>query len=381
MKIYTLKDESPYKSNRFLILFKKFLLMIHVDLPLLLGLIALCSFGLFVLFSASNKNLILVYKQFVWVILSFGVMVVLALIPPSKYKSLAPWLFFITCGLLLIVLLAGFISKGAQRWLSLGFFSFQPAEIMKIVMPLMLSWYLSEKQFPPKLKEIFIAICFLIIPVLLIAKQPDLGTAIIVMMAGLFVLLLSGMAWKIICYGFVLIVSFLPVLWHFLHTYQKDRVLTFLNPERDPLGAGYHIIQSKIAIGSGGLFGKGWLHGTQSQLHFLPEHATDFIFSVCGEELGFFVCFFVLSIFLYITARGLYISYVADDSFTRLLSGSLILTFFISFFVNIGMVIGILPVVGLPLPMFSYGGTSMVTLMAGFGIIMSIHSHKKLITT
>jgi rod shape determining protein RodA len=245
----------------------------------------------------------------------------------------------------------------------------------------MLAWYLNDKYLPPSGKTILTCSAILLIPVIMIAKQPDLGTAIIIAFTGIFVLLLAGIRWKLIWSILGSIAIFLPILWHFMHAYQKNRILTFLDPTRDPRGAGYHIIQSKIAIGSGGFWGEGWLHGTQTHLQFLPEHSTDFIFGVCGEELGFIGCILLLSIFMYIICRGLYISRNAHDTFTRLLAGSLSLTFFISFFVNIGMVIGVLPVVGLPLPLVSYGGSSLVTLMAGFGIIMSVQTHKKLIAT
>jgi rod shape determining protein RodA len=381
MNKHTLGIYKPYQSKPVQTKLQKFWKYLHIDTPLMIGLLILICIGLFLLYSAGNQNMALIYKQTSRMLMALGVMFILAQIPPRKYKAWAPWIFAITLTLLLAVLTIGAISKGAQRWLNLGLFRFQPSEIMKLVMPMTLAWYLNDKRLPPNLKTIVVSSIFLIIPVIVIAKQPDLGTALIIATAGIFVLLLAGISWKISCSVILLISLSLPIMWHFMHGYQRTRLLTFFNPERDPLGTGYHIIQSKIAIGSGGLLGKGWLNGTQSHLHFLPENTTDFIFAVCGEEFGLIGCTFLLAILLFIVGRGLYISLHAQDTFTRLLAGSLILTFFISFFINIGMVTGILPVVGLPLPLVSYGGSSIVTLMAGFGIIMSIQTHRKLVTS
>ena len=282
--------------------------------------------------------------------------------------------------LLIATLIFGHTGKGAQRWLSLGVVKFQPSEVMKLAVPMMLAWFFNDKQLPPSLGTLFLASFMLIVPVGLTAIQPDLGTAIIIASCGAAVFVLAGISWRIIITLLIAAFFSLPVLWHFfMHDYQRERVLTFLSPERDPLGSGYHIIQSKIAIGSGGIFGKGWLNGTQSHLQFLPEHATDFIFAVCGEEFGLIGGISLVILFLILVLRGLRISTVGQDTFSRLLAGSISLMFFISFFVNIGMVSGILPVVGLPLPLVSYGGTSMVTIMAGFGIIMSVYTHRKLL--
>jgi rod shape determining protein RodA len=282
---------------------------------------------------------------------------------------------------LVAVLLLGDVGKGAQRWLNLGLFRFQPSEIMKIAVPMMIAWYLAEATLPPKRLSLLTAITILIVPTLLVAKQPDLGTALLIASAGVFVLLLAGLSWKLIFGSIVVLVSSLPLMWNYLlHGYQRQRVLTFINPENDPLGAGYHIIQSTIAIGSGGIYGKGWLNGTQSHLDFLPERSTDFIFAVFSEEFGFLGILVLLAIYGSIIVRGMVIANQAQDTFSRLLAGSLILTFFVYVFVNIGMVTGILPVVGVPLPLISYGGTSMVTLLAGFGILMSIQTHRKLIS-
>ncbi|MCX7125731.1 MAG: rod shape-determining protein RodA [Gammaproteobacteria bacterium] len=351
---------------------------LHLDPLLLFSLILLAIIGLFILYSASNASAVVVAKQGYRLALSFVLMCIFAQIPPHYYKQWAPWLYAIGFILLMAVLVIGKVDMGGKRWISLGFMRFQPSEIMTLAMPILLAWFLSEKTLPPKSSATFIAGLMIIAPALLIAKEPDLGTAIVVTLAGFSVLLLAGIRWRLIGFLSGLLVLLSPVIWHFMHIYQKDRVLTFLNPERDPLGSGYHIIQSKIAIGSGGFFGKGWMQGTQSHLSFLPAHTTDFIFAVSGEELGFIGCFVILALFILIFIRCLFISLHAQDNFTRLLSGSLALTFIMSAFINLGMVTGILPVVGVPLPLISYGGSSMITLMINFGIIMSIHSHKRL---
>jgi len=359
---------------------KPFWVRFHLDFPLLTGLILITVCGLFILYSAANQNAHLVDKQAIRLGLAFLVMLIFANISPETYRSWAPRVFVIGILFLIAVLAVGHVGKGAQRWLNLGLFRFQPSEIMKIGVPLILAWYLSERPLPPSKSDLGICGLLILIPVLLTAKQPDLGTGILLFIAGASVLLLAGMSWRLIFSLLILTTASLPFLWHFMRDYQRQRVLTFFNPERDPLGSGYHIIQSKIAIGSGGIFGTGWLNGTQSQLHFLPEHATDFIFAVTGEEFGMIGALSLLAIYLFVFARGIYIATQAKDSFSRLLVGGLSLTFFISVFINIGMVTGILPVVGLPLPLVSYGGTSMVTFMASMGIIMSIHTHKKLLT-
>lgn len=354
---------------------------LHLDPPLLIAILALIMFGLLILFSAANENYALIMKQGVRLGLAFIAMLLIAQIPPrTLYKSATP-LFVISLILLIFVLIIGHTGKGAQRWLNLGIVRFQPSEIIKLTLPMMLATYLHNKTLPPSFKSVVICIVIIGFPVFATAVQPDLGTAIIIMLAGCGVLILAGLNWRIILATGVGILMSVPILWHFMRPYQKSRVLTFLNPESDPLGTGYHIIQSKIAIGSGGFFGKGWLNGSQSHLQFLPEHATDFIFSVSGEELGFIGSTLLISIYLIIVFRCLHIAINAQDTFTRLLAGSLTLTFFVSVFVNIGMVTGILPVVGLPLPLVSYGGTSFVTLLAAFGMLMSIQTHRKLMST
>jgi rod shape determining protein RodA len=351
----------------------------HIDFSLLYGLVLLLMIGLLILYSADNQSLALLIRQGMWVIISVGAMLLFAQISPRKYYQWSPWLFILGAILLGAVLVVGHTGNGAQRWLNLKFFHFQPSEIMKLAMPMMLAWYLDKRPLPPDWKTLLFAGVLLGIPVILTAKQPDLGTALMITFAGVSVFFLAGLRWRTIIGVAISAAACAPLLWHFLHDYQRQRVLTFLDPERDPLDAGYHIIQSKIAIGSGGLFGKGYLQGTQSHLQFLPEHATDFIFAVCGEELGLMGSLALIAVLIFIVLRGLYISAQAQDTYSRLLAGSLSLTFFLSFFVNMGMVSGILPVVGVPLPLVSYGGSSMLTIMVGFGIIMSIHTHRKLL--
>lgn len=354
---------------------------LHLDLPLLTGLILLALISLVVLYSSSGENIDLVIKQATRLAMAFFIMFVLAQIPSHFLEFWSPWIFTAGILLLLAVLLFGDEGKGAQRWLELGSFRFQPSEMMKLALPLMLAWYFADHPLPPSKKHIAITLAMIAIPVFLIATQPDLGTSLLIASSGIFVLLLAGIRWRHVMFFVVIGGASAPLLWFNLHAYQKSRIMTFIDPQRDPLGAGYHIIQSKIAIGSGGFNGKGWLNGSQAQLEFLPERSTDFIFAVLSEEFGLTGVIILLSVYLFIIARGLYIAAQAQDTFARLLAGSLILTFFVYMFVNIGMVTGLLPVVGLPLPMISYGGTSMVTMMASFGILMSIHTHRRLIST
>ncbi len=351
---------------------------LHLDLPMLLGLLLLMGCGLVIMYSASGQSLVMMDKQAMRMLLSLVVMVVLAQIPPRTYEAFAPFVFFAGVVLLLGVLFFGEVSKGAQRWLNLGFVRFQPSEFLKLAVPLMVARYFGRRPLPPSFKTLIVGLTLVLVPTILIAKQPDLGTAILIAASGIFVIFLSGISWRIIFAAIVAVGAFIPILWFFLmREYQKVRVRTLFNPESDPLGAGYHIIQSKIAIGSGGLTGKGWLHGTQSQLEFLPERHTDFIFAVIAEEWGLIGFLCLLAIYLFIIGRGLYLASQAQTAFGRMMAGSIVLSFFVYIFVNIGMVSGILPVVGVPLPLVSYGGTSMLTLMAGFGILMSIHTHRK----
>jgi len=369
----------PYQLKNFLVLQrtqrsnKTIWARLHIDLQLLTGLLLLSGIGLLVLYSASSQSSWVMEKQLMRLGIAFATMWVFAFTPPSTYKRLAPFLFIFGVILLLVVLITGHVGKGAQRWLDLGLFRFQPSEILKLALPMMLAWYFSEGHIPPNNKSLFFASILIIVPMFLIAKQPDLGTAIIIAAAGFSVLLLAGISLRLVLGLVVAGIASTPILWHFMHSYQRQRLLTFLYPESDPLGSGYHIIQSKIAIGSGGIFGKGWLNGTQSHLQFLPEHSTDFIYAVLGEEFGLIGGIILLFVYLFIVGRGLRISSQAQDTFCRLLGGSLILTFFASVLINIGMVTGLLPVVGVPLPLISYGGSSMVTMMASFGIMMSIH--------
>lgn len=354
---------------------------LHLDVPLLIVLLIVVTAGLFILYSASGQDLAAVIRQAMRLGISFVVMLVVAQISPQTLRRWTPRLFAVGILLLLAVLIIGEIGKGAQRWLDLGIVRFQPSELMKLAVPMMIAWYLADSQLPPRPWPLLVSAILMGIPALLVAKQPDLGTALLIASAGFFTLFLAGLRWRILG-GTILLAALLAYpLWHFvMHDYQRMRVLTFLNPERDPLGSGYHIIQSVIAVGSGGIYGKGWLNGTQSQLDFLPERHTDFIFAVISEEFGLIGVLLLLALYVLIITRGLYIAVQAQDTYSRLLAGSLSLTFFVYMFVNTGMVIGLMPVVGLPLPLISYGGTSMVTLMAGFGILMSIHTHRKLLS-
>lgn len=361
---------------------RRFLFRFHIDLPLWIGIILLSTIGMVVLYSAGDQNIELLNRQFARLFIASILMIAIAQVNPGTLKHWAPWIFGIGLLMLVAVLIFGETSKGAQRWLNLGFFRFQPSELMKIAVPVMAAWYLSEAPLPPRFGRLFIATIIVILPTFLIYKQPDLGTSLLIASSGFFVLLLAGLGWKLILSTIILIAASTPFLWNYLlHDYQRQRILTFINPETDPLGSGYHIIQSTIAIGSGGVFGKGWLNGTQSHLDFLPERSTDFIFAVFGEEFGFLGTILLLAIYVAVISRGIVIAVNAQDTFSRLVAGSLTLTFFVYVFVNIGMVSGILPVVGLPLPLISYGGTSMVTIMAAFGILMSIQTHRKLIST
>ncbi|WP_113907391.1 rod shape-determining protein RodA [Aliidiomarina celeris] len=355
---------------------------LHIDGPLFLALMALSVISLFVIYSAGGQDSGLVIRQLVRIGVSFGVLFVVAQINPMRYRGWAVFIYLVGIALLVAVLFFGVSGKGAQRWLDIGITRIQPSEILKLAVPFMLAWYCARGALPIRFTEVLGGLILIAIPVALIAQQPDLGTSILVGASGIFVLFLAGMSWRVVTAGGVLAAASIPVLWFFgLHDYQRQRVLTFLNPESDPLGAGYHIIQSKIAIGSGGIEGKGWLQGTQSQLEFLPERHTDFIFSVFSEEFGLFGVVLLLALYGFIIVRGLLISVRAQSMFGRLLGGSLTLTFFVYALVNIGMVSGLLPVVGVPLPLISYGGTSMVTMMAGFGILMALATHRRLVVS
>lgn len=353
---------------------------LHIDVPLCFGLLVLCGLGLITLYSASGEDTSIIIRQATRMAGAFVLMFLLAQASPAVIERWSPWIFVIGVAMLITVLLVGHVGKGAQRWLDLGIFRFQPSEIMKLSVPMVVAWYLTNKTLPPNIGDIFIVALMVILPVGLIAKQPDLGTSLLVAVAGFSVLFISGMRWRLILILGVLVSLCAPILWYFMHDYQKRRVFTLFNPEQDPLGAGYHIIQSMIAIGSGGIYGKGWLNGTQSHLEFLPERSTDFIFAVYCEEFGLMGVLLLLCIYLFIIGRGLYIAVNAQQTYGKLLAAALTLTFFVYVFVNMSMVIGQLPVVGVPLPLISHGGTSMITLMFAFGILMSIQTHRNILS-
>ena len=351
----------------------------HLDVQMILLLVAIASYGLLILYSAVGQESALVTAQSAKMGIAFVIMVAMAQISPIFYLRIAPWVFLIGVIMLVLVMFFGTTVNGSQRWLRIpGIFSFQPSEIMKLMVPMILAWYFHDRHLPPRMKHLFWAGVMIAVPVLLIARQPDLGTALIIGASGLLVLFLAGISWRYIITVIGAAVVSSPALWFVLRDYQQGRILTFLNPERDPLGDGWNIIQSKTAIGSGGLFGKGLGEGTQSHLEFLPESQTDFIIAVLAEELGLVGVMGLLILYLLVAGRGVMISIQAQDTFGRLLAGSITFTFFIYVFVNIGMVSGIVPVVGVPLPLVSYGGTSIITLFAGFGIIMSIYSHRRI---
>ncbi|MDH3417933.1 MAG: rod shape-determining protein RodA [Gammaproteobacteria bacterium] len=352
---------------------------IVVDFPLLATILAICAYGLIVLYSALEENSSLLLRQGVRLGIALGAFVVVSQIPPRLLRLWTPWVFCVGVGLLALVTVSGDMGGGAQRWLDLGIIRFQPSEIMKLAVPMMVAWFMHERTLPPKFSQLFVLMFIVFLPAILIARQPDLGTALLVVAAGGITILLAGVSLRVIGFAGVLAVGSAPLLWHFMRDYQRARVMTFLNPESDPLGAGYNIIQSKIALGSGGLFGKGWLNGTQAHLEFLPERSTDFVFAVMGEEFGLLGLLLLLALYLALIGRGLFIATQAQETFTRLLAGTLSLTFFFYVFVNAGMVCGLLPIVGVPLPFVSAGGTSMVTLMAGFGMLVAIKGNKKLL--
>ncbi len=352
---------------------------LNIDGQLLSGLLLICGLGLVVLYSAVGEDMDLLLQQCIRLGVAIVGMFVVAQLPPDVLRRWTPWGYVVGLALLVLVIVSGEVGQGAKRWLNLGI-RFQPSEIMKLAVPMMAAWYLHERQLPPRVGQMLIIAVLVIVPTALIAMQPDLGTALLIATAGFLVLVLAGLSLRLMAVLCLLSVPGAMVMWNYvMQDYQKQRVLTLLNPDSDPLGAGYNIIQSKIAIGSGGLFGKGWTNGSQAQLEFLPERQTDFIFAVMGEELGLLGVLSLLGLYLFVVGRGLYIAIQAPDTYSRLLAGSISLTFFVYVFVNTAMVTGIIPVVGIPLPLVSFGGTSMVTLMAGFGILMSIHTHRKLL--
>ncbi|MGD8322930.1 MAG: rod shape-determining protein RodA [Gammaproteobacteria bacterium] len=355
-------------------------LQLNVDFPLLITLLIVTAVGFIVLYSALSEDLNALLRQGARFGIAFAAFFVLSQVSPHYMRLWTPWAYLFVLLLLLLVMLNGEVGKGAQRWLNLGFVTIQPSELMKICVPMTVAWYMHERSLPPKLGNLVVMGVIILVPALMIERQPDLGTALLVVVSGGLTILLAGLSFRIVAALGGIMVCAAPLHWMFaMSDYQKRRVLTFLNPESDPLGAGYNAIQAKIAIGSGGLFGKGWFNGTQSHLEFLPERSTDFVFAVMAEEFGLLGLLLLLTLYLILVGRGLYIAAEAQDTFTRLLAGALSLTFFVYVFVNTAMVSGLLPVVGVPLPLVSAGGTSMVTLMAGFGILAAIGGHRKLL--
>jgi len=353
----------------------------HIDSFLMTCLFFTLMIGLFVLYSASGQDLSRVYAQGINIVVALSFMWVAANIAPNQLERIALPLYILGVLLLIAVELFGSISHGAQRWLNLGFTKIQPSEVMRIAMPMMLAWYFSKRDSKPVVTDFVVAGIFLLVPVALVMKQPDLGTSLLITASGFYVLFLAGLSWKLLVGGVVAFGASTPILWSMLHDYQRRRIEILFDPTQDPLGSGYHTIQAIIAIGSGGAAGKGWLNGTQAQLDFLPERTTDFIFAVFSEEFGLLGNLLLLGLFTLIILRGLVIASQAQSTFGRLLAGSISLTFFTYAFVNMGMVSGILPIVGVPLPLISYGGTSMVMLCLSLGILMSIQTHKKLVAT
>jgi rod shape determining protein RodA len=351
-----------------------------LDGPLTGVLALIVCIGVLVVYSASGQNIKMVEHHLANIAIAVAALLALAKLSTPQYLRLfSPAAYVIGILLLVVVAVTGHIGKGAQRWLDVGFLRFQPSEIMKLAVPMMCAWYMHERPLPPTFLDLVVMGVLIMIPTAMIVTQPDLGTALLIAASGLIVMLLAGMYFRIILVSIPLLGGAAWGAWHFIHDYQRQRILTFLNPETDRLGAGYHIIQSQIAIGSGGVFGKGYMNGSQAQLEFLPERSTDFIFAVIGEEFGLLGQLLILTLYGVLIGRGLYLAMQGQDTFARLTGGAIALSFFVYVFVNSGMVSGILPVVGVPLPLISYGGTSMVTLLAGFGILMALHSHRKLI--
>ncbi|MBT4655056.1 MAG: rod shape-determining protein RodA [Gammaproteobacteria bacterium] len=352
--------------------------LLYIDAKLVIPIMIITLIGLVTIFSSSSGDLNLVLKQLTRIMIGIITMILIAQVNPDNLKLFAPILYLFTVFLLALVLLFG-VGNTADRWLDLYIIRFQPSELMKILVPLMLATFYADKPLPPKVTYILIAILIVLIPVFMIMRQPDLGTALLIGMSGAIAILLAGMSFRFFLAGVFSAASLIPILWLSMHQYQKQRVLTFFNPESDPMGSGYQLMQSKIALGSGGFFGKGFFNGSQSKLGFVPERSTDFIFTAFGEEFGYLGVIILMSMYLFIALRGLSISIKATDNFGRILTGTLSLTIFVYVLVNVGMVIGFLPVVGAPLPFMSYGGTSMVTLFATIGMIMSVKSHQRIL--
>lgn len=352
---------------------------LNVDGPLVTGLALIAAYGLVVLYSASGQSVPTIARTAVRLLLGIIAMLVLARVNPNFLRRTTPWIYAAGIGLLLLVAVAGHTELGAKRWLVLGPIRLQPSELMKLAVPMMCAWYLHERALPPGWSALTVLGALVLVPVGLVAAEPDLGTGALIAAGGALVVIMAGLSVRFM--GALLACGAAGAWfgWKFMHDYQRRRVLTFLDPQTDPLGAGYHIIQSQIAIGSGGVFGKGWMNGSQAQLDFLPERSTDFIFAVIGEEFGLLGLALLLLLYMFVVARALYLAMQTQDTFARLLAGSIALTFFVYVFINAGMVTGLLPVVGVPLPLVSYGGTSVVTLLASFGILMALYSHRKLV--
>ena len=371
---------SPSRARRTLTAGGRTLRALGLDGPLTGVLAIIVALGTLVVYSASGQNWKMVEHHLANIGIAVVAMLALAKFATPQYLRLfAPFAYLIGVVLLIVVQLTGHIGKGAQRWLDVGFMRFQPSEIMKLAVPMVCAWYMHERPLPPRFVDLIAMGLLIAVPTAMIVTQPDLGTALLIASSGLIVMLFAGLQFRIILLAIPVVGGAAWTAWHFIHDYQRQRILTFINPETDRLGTGYHIIQSQIAIGSGGVFGKGYMNGSQAQLEFLPERSTDFIFAVIGEEFGLLGQLLVLTLYGVVIGRALYLAMQAQDTFARLTGGAIALSFFVYVFVNSGMVSGILPVVGVPLPLISYGGTSMVTLLAGFGILMSLHSHRKLI--
>ncbi len=350
----------------------------RLDLPLFGALLLLMGIGLVTLYSASDLDRGQVLAQGLRFALGLALMLMIARIPPQTLRNWTPWLYAASLALLALVALLG-EGRGAHRWLDLGVVRFQPSELLKLTMPMMVAWYLNGRPLPPGWGTLGVVAVLIAIPAGFVAEQPDLGTALLIAASGAFGVFLSGVAWWRIGLIVGACVALVPIGWPFLHDYQRNRVLTMLDPEADPLGKGWHIIQSKIAVGSGGIWGKGWHNGTQSRLEFLPEHTTDFIFSVYAEEWGLVGVLLLLALYVFIIGRCLWIAAEAKDTYARLLAGAIGMSLFVYVVVNGGMITGVLPVVGVPLPLMSYGGTSAVSMLTGFGVLMSIHAHRKVL--
>jgi rod shape determining protein RodA len=374
-------EELPYgsRTRRTLTGAARVLFELKIDGPLVVGLALIAVFGLVVLYSASGQSVSTVVRTVLRLLLGTVAMLLLARVNPNFLRRSAPWLYVAGVVLLVIVAAIGHVGLGAQRWLNLGLFRFQPSELMKLALPMMCAWYMHERPLPPGWLSLGAMGAMILLPVGLTAIEPDLGTAALIAVAGALVIVLAGLRVRVMLAMLGLAALCAWFGWSFMHDYQRRRVLTFLNPQTDPLGAGYHIIQSQIAIGSGGVFGKGWMNGSQAQLEFLPERSTDFIFAVIGEEFGLLGLMLLLLLYLFVVARSVYLATQTQDTFARLLAGSIALTFFVYVLINAGMVTGLLPVVGVPLPLVSYGGSSVVTLLAGFGILMALYSRRKLV--